>query len=81
MWTAEQLLVTMMDITWENFFGLVEDFIMIALHFRFKIDEWGMFRDHQPLSSKRGSWKAMAKAYALITKLWGNTALDGFTGI
>lgn len=71
MWTAEQRLATMMDITWENFFGLVEDFIMIALHFRFKIDEWGMFRDHQPLSSKRGSWKVMPKAEAdaLIAKL------------
>ena len=44
---------------------------MIALHFRFKIDEWGMFRDHQPLSSKRGSWKVMPKAEAdaLIAKL------------
>ena len=49
---------------------------MIALHFRFKIDEWGMFREHQPLSSKRGSWKVMPKveADALIAKL-GATAL------
>ena len=50
---------------------LVEDFIMIALHFRFNIDEWGMFRDHQPPSSMRGSWKVMPKAEAdaLIAKL------------
>ena len=35
---------------------------MIALHFRFKIDEWGMFRDHRPLSSQARSWKVMPEA-------------------
>ncbi len=64
MWTGEQRLAEAMGIFWENFFGLVEDFIMIALHFRFKIDEWGMFREHQPLSSTLGSWKVVTKPEA-----------------
>ncbi len=70
MWTAEQRLSQAMDIYWENFFGLVEDFIMIALHFRFKIDDWGLFRVHQPLSSTQPSWKIVTKkeADAIIVK-------------
>jgi hypothetical protein len=71
LWTGEQRLGVAMEIFWENFFTLVEDFVMIALHFRFKINEWGMFREHQPLSSTRGSWKVLPKAEAdaLIARL------------
>jgi hypothetical protein len=32
MWRVDQRLARMMEIVWDNFFGLVEDFIMIALH-------------------------------------------------
>lgn len=71
LWTQEQQLGKAMDIYWENFFSLVEDFLMIAIHFRFLTDKWGMFREHQPLSSQRQSWRVLPKAEAdaLIAKL------------
>lgn len=71
MWSDEQELGKAMDAIWSNFFHFVDDFIMLALHFRVLDDRFSMFRKEGPLTSTTSSWAVMTKADgdALIKKL------------
>ena len=62
MWSDEQELGKAMDAIWSNSFHFVEDFIMLALHFRVLDDKFSMFRKEVPLTSTTSSWAVMTKA-------------------
>jgi len=74
----EQELGKAMDAIWSNFFHFIEDFIMLALHFRVVDDKFSMFRKEEPLTSTTSSWAVMTKADgdALLKKL-GATPVGG----
>jgi len=55
MWNHEQRLGASMVIVWENLFRYVEDFVVLAIHFRLR-PEYGLIRKEMPLTSAVPSW-------------------------
>jgi hypothetical protein len=72
-WSSDQTLGHAMDAVWNNFFHFVEDFVMLALQFRMRVDEFSLFRKEEPLTSPKSSWAVLSKADGekLIASLGG----------
>jgi hypothetical protein len=66
MWNHEQTLGEAMKHMWVNFFSFVEDFLMLALHFRISEDTYSIFKKSEPLSSPKSPWQVIS---ALIARL------------
>jgi hypothetical protein len=64
MWSNEQKLGTAMDRIWESFFNFVEDFLMLALHFRIPEDKYSVFKKSEPLSSPSSPWRVISASVA-----------------
>ena len=77
MWSKEERLAAVMDAIWVQFFNFVQDFIMLALHFRIPEDRFGVFKKPDPpITAEHSPWVVVAKAEAdRIIKELGATPL------
>lgn len=64
MWSDVQELGAAMDVIWSNFFQFIEDFISLSLHFRIIEEMFSIFKQQEPVSSPKSSWKILDKATA-----------------
>lgn len=64
MWDSELELGKAMSYIWTKFFSFVEDFLMLALHFRIPEDKYSVFRDSVSICSPRSPWSVMSAADA-----------------
>ena len=64
MWSDAQDLGKAMDAIWSNFFQFIEDFVMLSLHFRILEDKFSIFKQEEPVTSSKSSWRILDKAAA-----------------